>query len=916
MLYGRDTEQDRIGELLDDARDNGRSSVLLLRGEAGIGKSALLDWAAETCAHERVLRATGYEAERDIAFGGLNQLLWPVRDRVDALPDPQAEALRTALGLGDVRESAGGRGDRFGVGLGLLTLLADLAEDGPVLCLVDDAQWLDAASAEALLFAVRRLAAEGVVVLLAARDEGLLGSGLPELALGRLETCDALRVLEDRGLAADAVHRVLAEAEGNPLALLEFGAARPNASGVLPVADRVLAAFRDQIAALPEPTRELLLIAASEGRGHLPSVVRAAASFGLGLDDLAEAERLRMVEVTGTAVRFRHPLIRAAAYQRATTAHRITVHQALAMAADDPECQVRHRAAAAMGPDEDVAADLQASAERARGKAGIAVVAGLYRQSAALSPDSDTRAARLAAAADAVLAAGSPEQAEETAHEAAVLTSDPVLLARLARVRAAVEVERGNGRSAATLLLDHAEQSAPSDRQWMLRAASAYAWTSGDASSVQSAASRLSDDAFATGLAALTTEDYATGLPLLARAVREGGPDALHAAVILGDDEQTLDLATTAAAAARRLGQIGALPGILEALATVQIALGLHADAEASATEALALSRDTGLWRGGTRIAAVLTRLAAIEGNEAYLAPPSPRQADPGGPLDAGGPLPRPNRLTLASESCGTPAVVPPPPLPAPPLTGPLRGRDASADAVSATSHALLDLGLGRHDEAVRRLEDVFHGPHRHSAIVMGASPDLIEAALRADRPDLAASAHARFTRWATASGQAWARAAALRAEALLHDTEAPFAAALDLHDQALRPFEKARTELAYGEWLRRNRRRSDARARLHSALEAFERLRAAPWASRVRTELRASGEGTVPSAPAAASLLDRLTPQELQVVKLAAEGISSREIAAQLFLSPRTVEYHLYKAYPKLGISSRRDLPHLPLPA
>ncbi|MEV5570907.1 AAA family ATPase [Spirillospora sp. NPDC052269] len=853
MLYGRDTEQTRIAELLDDARDNGRSGALLLRGEAGIGKSALLEWAAQTCAHARVLRATGYEAEQSIAFGGLNQMLWPVRDRVDALPGTQAEALRTALGLAD-----GGQGDRFGVGLGLLTLLADLAGDGPALCLVDDAQWLDAASVDALLFAVRRLAAEGVVVLVAARDEALLGSGLPEAPLGRLENCDAVRVLEARGLTADAVQRVMEEAAGNPLALLEFCTAGPAAPGMLPVTERVLAAFRAQIAELPERTRELLLIAAAEGRGHLPSLVRAAASFGLGLDDLTDAERLRMVEVTGTGIAFRHPLIRAAAYQGAPTARRIMVHRALAMAADDPECRVRHRAAAAMGPDEDVAADLQAAAERARGKAAIGVVARLYRQAASLSPDDDSRAARLTAAADAVLTAGSPEAAEDSAQEAAALTSDPVLLARLACVRAAVQAERGDGRRAAGLLLTHAGQAEPSDTRRMLRIAAAYAWTGGDTASVQDAASRLGDDAFVTGLAALTTEDYATGLPLLAQAVRDGGPDAVRAGVILGADEQTLGLATAAASRDRRLGRIGALPDLLEALAQVQVAMGLHPDAESSAGEARALARDTGLRQRGD---AVLARLAALSGDAAGV------------------------RAALPDDAC------------------------------AETSRALLDLSLGRHDEVVRRLEDVFHGPHRHTAAVMAASADLVEAALRIDRPETAAAAQARLSRWADAGGQPWARAVALRCEALVSDTEDPFVQALDLHERSVRPFEKARTELAYGEWLRRHRRRSDARARLHSALETFEYLHAVPWTDRARAELRASGEGTPPALASAPTLLDRLTPQELQVVRLAAAGTSSREIAAQLFLSPRTVEYHLYKAYPKLGISSRRELARLPLP-
>ncbi|RFU41183.1 LuxR family transcriptional regulator, partial [Actinomadura logoneensis] len=407
------------------------------------------------------------------------------------------------------------------------------------------------------------------------------------------------------------------------------------------------------------------------------------------------------------------------------------------------------------------------------------------------------------------------------------------------------------------LLLAHADDAAPSDVRRMLRAAAAHAWTSGDTGSVRAAASRLADDPFTSGLAALAAEDYATGLPLLDRAVRDGGPDALQAAVVLGADERAFDLATTAVSQARRQGRIGALPDLLEALARVQLAMGLHADAEASATEARALARDTGLRPRG---AAVLARLAALQGDE----------------------------TGARALTAGLP----------------------SADL----TRALLDLALGRHDEVVRRLEDVFRGPHRHAAEAMAASADLVEAALRTDRPEPATTARARLARWADTSGQAWAGALALRCEALLTDAEEPFVRALELHDQATRPFEKARTELAYGEWLRRHRRRSDARPRLHSALETFDRLRATPWSGRVRAELRASGEGTAPTVPAATAPLDRLTPQELQVVRLAAEGVSSREIAAQLFLSPRTVEYHLYKAYPKLGVSSRRELSRIPL--
>jgi DNA-binding CsgD family transcriptional regulator len=854
VLYGRNDEQARLSSLLDEARDHRRSAALLLRGEAGIGKSALLAEAAARA--PRVLRATGVEAESGIAFAGLNQLLWPVRDRLAGLPEAPAAALRSALG-----ETSAEPG-RFATGLAVLALLADLAEDGPVLCVADDAHWLDTATVEALLFAARRLAAEGVVMLFAARDDAFTGTGLPELRLGRLGRDDAERLIASRGLPPVARERVLREAAGNPLALHEFAAAgeRPPETTPLRVADRVLASFQEQIAGLPEPTRTMLLIAAAEGRGHMPSLLAAAGTLGTGLADLEPAERARLVAVTGRSIEFRHPLIRAAAYQGATAARRVEAHRALAESATDLDCRARHRASAALAPDGDVAADLQEAAERARARAAYATAATLYRQAADLTPGRADRGARLGAAAALTLRAGRLDEAGDLAVHAEKLGAAD--RAALARVHAAVEYERGDPRAAARIMVDRA---AGDERAEMLRAGAVYGWTSGELRAVRRAAELLPGDRTLRGLALLADGDYAGGLPLLTEqvaALRDGDGDRLRGArlaLIAGADAAALELAAAEAAHCRRDGLAGELPGVLQIQAQTQIAAGLHADAEATVAEAVALARDTGRPHGEGRLGAVLARVAAIEGDEARL-----------------------RELTASA----------PPGL---------------ADAALA----LLDLGLGRYDEALRRLDEIANGPHRHAEILSAA--DQVEAAVRAGETTVARAAFTRYRTWAEASKQPWALAVSLHCEALVTDTEEPYAEAIRLHEQASRPFERARTELLYGEYLRRARRRSDARVPLRSAASIFERLHATPWLERARAELRATGEsGTaVPTAP---DLLDRLTPQELQVVRLAAAGTSSREIATQLFLSPRTVEYHLYKAYPKLGISSRRELSHLAL--
>ncbi|MGP3952507.1 ATP-binding protein [Streptomyces sp. 7N604] len=881
MLFGRSTEQAQLEGLVTAAR-GGRSGALVLRGEAGIGKTALLDWVERSASGPglRVMRVTGIEPEADLAFGGLVQLLWPVQHRLGALPVPQADALRAVLGSGLTRGQ-----DRFLTGLAVLTLLADLAEEGPVLCLIDDAQWLDQASAEALLFAARRLAAERVAMLFATREEGFPAPGLTELRPSRLDRGDATRLLAGSGLAPVLRDQVIAESAGNPLALIEFAAAQrdhPSGSMPLPVADRVLSSFRAQIGRLPERTRLTMLIAAAEGRGNLPLLLGAAQSLGVGLDDLEDAERAGLIQVTESTVTFRHPLIGTAAYQGAVLARRVAVHRALAEAADDPDCRARHLPAATTEPDECVAAELVAAAERARGRTAYAAAAHLYQHAARLAPARQDQARWLGEAGAVALAAGQTAQAADLVEQAECLVDEPKTQAELAPVRAAVVFELGEQGQAARLLIDRAARTGPEQAAAMLRTSVTYAWLSGDPALVRAAAQRLETmghpDVMAEGLAHLVDDDYARGLPRLAEflAQARGGTTiaeesgarmrAIYSGLILGDDTATLELAASEAERCRKQGLIGALPQVLQALAQTQERAGLHRDAEAAVAEAMDIARDTGMRRRLAWLGGVTARIAAIEGDE--------------------------DRCRRLAEEA------------------PAAGRAASDCALG-----LLELGLGGHEAALRRLEAARPGTEGHAAMLMAAVGDQIEAAVRLGQPGRAERPLHRLEAWAHAGEQPWARAVAARCRALLSGEEEHYAQALRLHQSGGRPFERARTELLYGEWLRRGRRRSDARMPLRSALEVFERLRAKPWAERTRAELRATGEsGATMGQATAANLIDRLTPQELQVVRLAAEGSSSREIAAQLFLSPRTVEHHLYKAYPKLGIGSRRELARLNL--
>ncbi|GAA2915881.1 LuxR family transcriptional regulator [Streptomyces thioluteus] len=914
VLYGREAEHAAVAGLLARAWE-GRGGALLVRGVAGIGKSELLAEAARrarTAGSEvRVLRTTGTEAESVLPFAGLHLLLRPVltEDRLAALPGPQSSALRGAFGLAEASPE-----DRFRIGLAVLTLLSDLAAEQPLLCLVDDFQWLDPSSAETLLFTARRLGDERVALLLAARDDlpddggPSPAPGVPELRLASLAPGAAAELLADRAPdLADGVRATVVErSAGHPLSLVETvrsltPAQRAGAAPIpaeLPVPARLLEGYRARIEGLGT-ARTALLVAAAESGGELRTVLAAARALGAGPEDLRTAERAGLVTLTDAAVAFRHPLVLAAAYQGADPAERAAAHRALAGADDagrDPDRTAWHLAAAAAGPDEEVAARLDRAGESAWERGAFAASAAAHRRASELSPLSFDRARRLLSAAQVSVVTGRIAQADRLARQALELTEDRTLRAWLGMVRGAVEDAGGNPRTAAYLLLDHAEPLAGSDPGPvvpMLVLAARSAWAAGDGALIGRVAAVASGvrpgrpaTAALSALAGLVSGVSAGGsgvngpmaaLRSFVDEIRGHNPDshllrllAVDCAVLLGDDEAVLGLATAEAARCLARSTVLSLPEVLRPLGDVQVATGRAREAAATAAEAEDTACST---------------------------------ADAAGPA---GPLPA-RRLTAVADRIAARVAA---------LAGDEEkcraALERSADEDSAAVLALLDLGLGRPERALRRFEDALRGGPVAAVVLLPATGDLVEAAVRAGVPERAAGPLAAFTAWAEAGGQPWAAAVALRCAALTGPEEAAeerYAAALDRHRAAGRPFEGARTELLYGEWLRRARRRTEARPLLRNALEAFERLGAVPWAERARGELRAVGETASAAPEARPDPLAALTPQERQVVRLAAAGTSNRDIAARLFLSPRTVEYHLYKAYPKLGVGSRREL-------
>ncbi|MBV9447372.1 MAG: AAA family ATPase [Streptosporangiaceae bacterium] len=901
MLQGRQIQQAVIEELLGQARA-GASGALVLRGEPGIGKTALLDYAADRATSQMpVLRAIGIESEAELPFAGLHQLVRPALDRLGALPGPQSAALAAAFGLAHTAGSGlTSAGDRFLVGVGALSLLAEIA---PVLCLIDDAHWLDRASVEAMLFAARRLHRDGIVMIFTSRDYpgAFPARGITDVPVPGLDAAAASALLADRDVALPPWQRdqLIAATRGNPLALIELSdhgvISKPNTvAAPVPVTSRVIDAFGHQIRSLPGAARAGLLIAAADDTGDLALLHRA----GLDPGELQPAEEQGLVSIIGGTLEFRHPLIRAAAYHGATHSQRQAAHRALAVACTGPDQADRrawHLSVATTAPDENVAAELDRAGARAVGRNGHAAATAAYQRAAQLSEDATAATRRLVQAAEAALDDGQHQTARELADRADRDPVDTALTVRLLQVRALADVADGIMLGAYERDLAGAAMIAGSDPAqalWMLMEAHQEIRQAPYDHERIAATVRLLDSLpsdygrrplgwlirwNAASVLGLDTTGYPSLGETIAR-VRDSavatGPRALMitaaAACLAGRDDAMRDIGQALVDEARARGSIGLLPLGLSQQSWPDTMLGNYRDARIGAAEGRQLALDLGQpfwadWMCGT-----LAYLAAIEGDEHAC-------RDYAGQVHA------------ATE------------------------QSAAAAPWAEAALIVLDLGYGRVAESLARMQAAATGPAWHHPNITRMAPDLVEAAVRLGQLSQAAEAADRFSRWAPLVGQPWAAALHARCQALIAsdaDTERHYERALNLHDQDTRPFDQARTQLLYGEWLRRERRKRDARVQLLASLQTFDTLGARPWANRARTELTATG--TAAPHPVAPDLLTALTPQELQITRLAARGLANRDIAAQLFLSPRTVAYHLYKAYPKLGISSRAQLPAL----
>jgi DNA-binding NarL/FixJ family response regulator len=900
MLRGRNTECRRLDALITDMR-TGHSRTLVVRGETGVGKSALLDYAAERASGCRVARAVGVEAEMELAFAGLHQLCGPMLDHLDRLPGPQHEALCVTFGLED-----GSLPDRLLVGLAVLSLLSDVAEERPLVCLVDDAQWLDRASVQALTFVARRPLADPVALVFAMREpsqERQLDD-LPDMVVEGISDHDARQLLASSipGRVDERVReRIIAETHGNPLALLELPRGRTPAELAggfwlpddRPMSTRIEQSFQRQVEALPPDTRRLLLTAAADPVGDVTLLWRAADQLGIGASAADPAEAAGVIEV-GARLRFRHPLVRSATYRAAGTRDRQEVHRALAAATDphaDPDRRAWHRAQATVEPDEAVAAELAASADRAQARGGFAAAAAFLERATGLTPDPARRGARALAAAEAKLDAAAPDAASDLLANAEICPLDELQRVRLERLRAGIVFTRSRGSDAPPLLAAAAKRLAPLDARLAretyldaLGAAVVAGHLSGRAGMATIAAAARSAppapdpprgiDLLLDGLIIRCDEGYRASAPALRRAI-----EALCRETPAVEDVHWLELACRMAAdlwdldAGRQLADrqerlardAGALGGLAVALvyqAGLRIHAGEFAAARAFNDEAETISQATGAVP--LRYANLL--LAAWRGQEGQTA----------------------DLIEATVRDARA------------------RG-EGRAISVAECSRAIVDNGLGRYDNAAVAARSA---SERRDVMVFGlALIELIEATARSGRVDEATEALAQLSEQTAASGTDWALGAEARSRAMLsggHTAEALYQEAIERFARGGVVAHVARGELLYGEWLRREGRRVDAREHLRRAHQMFIDMGAAAFAERARHELVATGE-TVRKRTVETQA--ELTAQEAQIARLARDGHTNPEIATQLFISARTVEWHLRKVFTKLGITSRKDL-------
>jgi DNA-binding CsgD family transcriptional regulator len=875
-LIGRRSELELLEQVLERARA-GHSEVLVVRGVAGVGKTALIDECVRAAHGFRVLRAEGIEAESELAFAGLHQLLRPLLGLLDRLPPVQRGALEAAFG-------SGVGGDRFLVAAATLGLLAEAAEEAPLLCVVDDVQWVDRASIDALVFAARRLAAEPVAIVLGLREGGLALDHLPALRLAGLTRDDARRLLDraERLAPADR-ERVLDAADGIPLAVLELPR---GGAGAMHGVER---SFAERIAALPDGTRAAVLLAAADDDPDAATALRA----GLVAEDLAPAEAAGLLWMDGERLAFRHPLVRSAAYGLAPFADRRRAHATLAATLQgeaEADRRAWHRAAAATAPDDVVAGELAQSAERARARSGHAAAAAALERAARLTGDGTVRARRLVDAADAARLAGDADHALALAGEGLSLGPDAVTAAIATAIRGAIRSHHGDPETAEDDLWSAARALAPHQPQRALRigllggeaavlrghharSIEIVRWAAeleagdGDAEralnafagALASTFDRRFDDAHRGYLEAVTLAERARDPQVLMWAA--GG------CVYGGDIVRGRRTFERGVALARERGAVAIVAYGLQYVTQLALVLGRHAAARTDASDGLALALEVGDDAAATNHRALLGWEAAVRGREDEC------------------------RALVAEAKQGA-------------VAHSLRFASESADRALG----LLDLGLGRYEPAFERLAAVASDPGGHPARKLLVVGDLVEAAVGCGRADAAAPALAALADWGTATRSAWAAAIVAGAAVQLaaEPDDGAYGRAVEAHEAIDLPFDRARLELRYGALLRRARRRIDARRHLRLALDGFAAAGAADWERRAADELRATGET---ARRRDASTIDDLTPQELQIARLAADGATNRDIASRLFLSPRTVEYHLRKVFQKLSVNTRTQL-------
>jgi DNA-binding CsgD family transcriptional regulator len=898
-LLGRQREQDALDRLLDATR-GGHGGVLVVHGDPGVGKTALLAYAVQAASEFQVVQAVGVDGEMELSYAALQQLCSTVLDFMERLPEPQREAVAIAFG-----QRAGPAPNAFLVGLAVLGLLSEAAEDRPVLCAVDDAQWLDRESERALAFVARRLLAERIAIVFATRDLGDSLAGLPELHVGPLGRRDGRALLESvlpAPLDERVLDRIVLETHGNPLALLELprGMTPSQLAGgfglpaAVPLSASIEESFARRLAGLPGDARRLLLVAAADPVGDTALVWRAAQQLGIPKSAAEAVQAAGLVEL-GARVAFRHPLARSAVYRAAGLKERHAVHRALADATDpriDPDRRAWHRAQTASTPDEDIAAELERSAGRAQSRGGSAAVAAFLERAAALTPDPTRRAQRLLAAAAANRDAGDLEDGLELSIAIDDGVLDELDRARVDLLQAQIALEQRRGSDAGPLFLSAARRLEPLDpelaRETYLDALggvmAADIEVVGGAPAVAAAARAAppgavpprSADVLLDAFAIRFTDGYAAAAPILAQALElllatdisgkdvgrslslSGGRNSNIVALELWDDEALHLLAARQVQLARDTGALGHLQFSLSFLARSHMLAGELTEAALVIDEARTIAEAT----GNTAIVNAPMVLAAWRGDE-------------------------------------------------PQATELIEARSDEAAKRGWTSHnyarAVLYNGLGRHDAARTAAWEAF-GP---DPIGYGSflAPEVAEAASRTEDRTLLEYTAEWISERTRMIGSGWASGIEARVRALLSDGDA----ADDLYLQSIAHLsgtrvrlELARSHLLYGEWLRRERRRLDARSHLRTALEQFTSMGADAFARRAERELLATGEHARKRTP---DTLDQLTPQETQIARLAADGDTNREIAAQLFISPSTVEYHLRKAFRKLDVKSRTQL-------